>query len=32
MDGAAEKQETQVGNLWRIENKGGMGGYVQQAI
>ena len=52
MDGAAQKQETRVGNLWRVENKGGtgvffnyiyaasnddqnkggMGGYMQQAI
>ena len=27
MDGAAQKQETAVGNMWRLENKGGMGGY-----
>lgn len=53
MDGAAQKQEARVGNLWRVENKGGtggvfffvyiyaasnddqkggMGGYMQQAI
>ncbi|KAF0915422.1 hypothetical protein E2562_036274 [Oryza meyeriana var. granulata] len=23
MDGAAQKQETRVGNMWRVENKGG---------
>lgn len=28
MDGAAQKQETRVGNLWRVENKGGTGGFV----
>ena len=27
MDGAAQKQETRVGNLWRVENKGGTGGF-----
>lgn len=37
MDGAAQKQETRVGNLWRVENKGGTGGfflfiYMQQAM
>ena len=37
MDGAAQKQETQLGNLWRVENKGGTGGfflfiYMQQAM
>jgi len=26
MDGAAQKQETRLGNLWRVENKGGTGG------
>jgi hypothetical protein len=25
MDGAAQKQETQEGNMWQIENKGGTG-------
>jgi hypothetical protein len=24
MDGAAQKQEIQEGNMWRVENKGGM--------
>lgn len=28
MDGAAQKQETRLGNMWREENKGGMGGYI----
>ena len=27
MDGAAQKQETREGNMWRVENKGGTGGY-----
>jgi hypothetical protein len=27
MDGAAQKQETRKGNMWRVENKGGTGGY-----
>jgi len=27
MDGAEQKQETREGNMWRVENKGGMGGY-----
>ena len=27
MDGAAQKQETRVGNLWRVENKGATGGF-----
>jgi hypothetical protein len=27
-----QKQGTRVGNLWRVENKGGMGGYMQQSI
>lgn len=37
MDGAAQKQEARVGNLWRVENKGGTGGvffyiYMQKAM
>jgi hypothetical protein len=37
MDGAAQKQETREGNMWRVENKGGTGGYflfiyMQQAM
>ena len=37
MDGAAQKQEIREGNMWRVENKGGMGGYflfiyMQQAM
>jgi hypothetical protein len=37
MDGAAQKQETREGNMWRVENKGGMVGiflfiYMQQAM
>ena len=36
MDGAAQKQETQEGNMWQIENKGGTGVflfiYMQQAM
>jgi hypothetical protein len=27
MDGAAQKQETREGNMWRVENKGGTDGY-----
>jgi hypothetical protein len=31
MDGAAQKQETRVGNLWRVEKKQGWDGWVHAA-